>query len=150
MRAVIQRVATAEVRVGPEITGCIGTGLAILLGVAAGDGAEDVDWLADKIARLRIFADEDGRFARSLVDVGGESLVVSQFTLFASTRKGTRPGFSSAAAPDQAEPLYRAFVERLRECSGRPVATGRFGAAMQVSVTNDGPVTIVIDSRRRE
>jgi len=150
MRAVVQRVREAAVRVEGETVGAIGPGLLVLLGVARADDHAQVVWLADKIARLRIFADADGRFARSLLDTGGEGLVISQFTLFASTRKGTRPGFSAAAPPEQAVPLYEAFVARLSEQLTRDVATGRFGAAMQVSSVNDGPVTISIDSLARE
>lgn len=154
MRAVVQRVQSAAVRVGDETVGSIGPGLLVLLGVAADDDAGDVTWLADKIARLRVFSDQDGRFAHSLIDVGGEALVVSQFTLFASTRKGTRkgtrPGFSAAAPPALAIPLYTSFCEHLAGVIERPLATGRFGAAMAVALVNDGPVTIPIDTQNRE
>lgn len=122
----------------------------ILLGVAEGDNEEDVSWLAGKIARMRIFADETQAMNRSVVEAGGEALVVSQFTLQASTRKGNRPSFIAAARPETAEPLYESFAERLSQEIGKPVSTGRFGADMQVSLVNDGPVTIVIDSRLRE
>lgn len=122
----------------------------ILLGVAEGDNEEDVSWLAGKIARMRIFADETQVMNRSVVEAGGEALVVSQFTLQASTRKGNRPSFIAAARPETAEPLYESFAERLSQEIGKPVSTGRFGADMQVSLVNDGPVTIVIDSRLRE
>lgn len=128
----------------------IGPGLLVLLGVATGDSEEDVQWLATKIARMRIFADEAQAMNRSVVEAGGEALVVSQFTLQASTKKGNRPSFIAAARPETAVPLYESFVERLSLEIGRPVPTGRFGADMQVSLVNDGPVTIVIDSKFRE
>ncbi len=144
MRAVCQRVSEARVRVGGEVVGEIGAGLCVLLGVARGDGEGDAERLAAKVARLRIFADEEGRFDRSLVDVGGSALVVSQFTLLADTTKGNRPSFSGAAPPEEAEPLYERFCEGLREL-GVPVQRGVFGAAMQVELVNDGPVTIVVD-----
>lgn len=150
MRAVIQRVTRAAVRVGDEVVGAIDHGLLVLLGVAPDDGDEDVRWLAEKVARLRIFADDEGRFARSVVDIGGRCLVVSQFTLFASTRKGTRPGFSAAAPPEVAIPHYEAFCAALAASTGAPVATGRFGAAMAVESVNDGPVTLVVDTANRE
>ncbi len=150
MRALIQRVADASVTVDGTPIARIGAGLLILLGVTGGDTVDDATRLAAKIARLRIFADEAQAMNRSLLDTGGEALVVSQFTLYASTRKGNRPSFVAAARPEEAEPLYRFFVERLREELGRPVATGRFGADMQVALTNDGPVTIAIDTRAWE
>ncbi len=139
MKAVIQRVSRAAVTPG----GSIGPGLCILLGVAAGDTAADADALAAKIARLRIFAGEDGRFDRSLLDTGGAALVVSQFTLLADTRKGNRPSFADAARPEEAEPLYEGFVTALRD-AGVAVETGVFGARMEVELVNDGPVTIVL------
>jgi D-tyrosyl-tRNA(Tyr) deacylase len=144
MRAVCQRVSEARVRVGGEVVGEIGAGLCILLGVARGDGEGDAERLAAKIARLRVFPDEDSRFDRSLVDVAGSALVVSQFTLLADTAKGNRPSFSDAAPPEEAEPLYERFCEGLREL-GLPVQQGVFGAAMRVELVNDGPVTIVVD-----
>jgi D-tyrosyl-tRNA(Tyr) deacylase len=140
MRAVVQRVSRARSTPG----GSIGPGLCILLGVAAGDSAADADRLAAKIAKLRIFGDEDGRFDRSLLDTGGAALVVSQFTLLADTAKGNRPSFSGAARPEGAEPLYERFAATLREL-GVPVETGVFGARMAVDLVNDGPVTIVLD-----
>jgi D-tyrosyl-tRNA(Tyr) deacylase len=147
LRAVVQRVRQAAVAVDGEVVSEIGAGLAVLLGVAAGDTAADAERLAGKIARLRIFENDDGRFDRSLLDVSGDALVVSQFTLVADTRltKGTRPDFSKAARPEVAEPLYERFGEALREL-GVPVQTGVFGARMQVSLLNDGPVTIVLDT----
>ncbi|MDA3960155.1 MAG: D-aminoacyl-tRNA deacylase [Planctomycetota bacterium] len=150
MRAVIQRVSSASVTVEGAVTGAIEQGLLILLGVGRGDDEDDLVWLSEKIADLRIFADDDGRFARSVIDVNGGCLVVSQFTLFASTRKGTRPGFSHAAEPERAEALYKAFCAHLTHATGRAVATGLFGAHMAVALVNDGPVTISIDTRNRE
>ncbi|MCC8062506.1 MAG: D-tyrosyl-tRNA(Tyr) deacylase [Rikenellaceae bacterium] len=150
MRAVVQRVGRAAVAVGGEEISRIGPGLLILLGVAEGDTQEDVLWLAGKIARMRIFADRAQAMNRSVVEAGGDTLVVSQFTLQASTKKGNRPSFIAAARPETAIPLYESFVEQLSLETGRPVQTGRFGADMQVSLVNDGPVTIVIDSRLRE
>ena len=143
MRAVVQRVSEARVRVDGEVVGEIGQGLCVLLGVSRDDGEGEAARLADKVAKLRIFENEDGRFDRSLLDVGGEVLVVSQFTLIADTGKGNRPSFSRAAAPDEAEQLYESFCAALREAGVR-VATGRFGARMAVELVNDGPVTIVL------
>lgn len=150
MRVVLQRVSQARVTVAGEITGEIGRGLLVLLGVGPQDTADDAQWLAGKIVSLRIFEDDEGRMNRSVAEAGGGILVVSQFTLFASTRKGTRPSFNDAARPDLAIPLYEAFNRFTGLALGRPVATGRFGAAMEVALVNDGPVTIVIDSRTRE
>jgi D-tyrosyl-tRNA(Tyr) deacylase len=141
VRAVVQRVARARVTPGGEI----GHGLCILLGVAQGDGAEKAERLAVKIARLRIFPDDEGRFDRSVLDVGGAALVVSQFTLIADTAKGNRPSFAAAAPSEQAEPLYVRFCAELR-AQGVPVETGVFGAKMEVELVNDGPVTIVLDA----
>lgn len=150
MRAVVQRVARASVAIDGQTVAQIEQGLLVLLGVTDGDTSEDVAWLAGKIARLRIFADEAQAMNRSLTEVGGQALVVSQFTLYASTRRGNRPSFIAAARPETAVPLYEAFVEALRQETGREVPTGVFGADMQVSLVNDGPVTILIDSRIRE
>jgi D-tyrosyl-tRNA(Tyr) deacylase len=150
MRAVIQRVTRASVTVAGEVTGEINLGLLVLLGVGQGDTEADARWLADKIVALRIFEDADGRMNRSVVDVAGGLLVVSQFTLFASTRKGTRPSFNDAAKPDLAIPLYEAFNRFAGAALGRPVATGRFAALMDVALVNSGPVTIVIDTKTRE
>ena len=144
MRVVVQRVQRASVVVGDETVSDIGPGLVVLIGVAASDSSSECDRLAGKVARLRIFEDDDGRLDRSLVDVAGEAMVVSQFTLVADTRTGTRPSFADAAAPDLAEPLYERFCEALREL-GVPVQTGVFGARMEVSLVNDGPVTVVLD-----
>jgi D-tyrosyl-tRNA(Tyr) deacylase len=158
VRAVVQRVSSARVTVAGETTGEIGAGLLVLLGVAQGDTESDSAWLAQKIAALRIFEDDAGKMNRSLVDIVAEvadpgrptALVVSQFTLLASVAKGTRPSFNAAAAPALAIPLYEKFVARLSSALGRPVATGRFGAMMDVALVNAGPVTLVIDSRVRE
>ena len=140
MRAVVQRVARASVRPG----GSIGAGLCVLLGISDGDDEATAERLAGKITRLRIFADEEGRFDRSLLDTGGSALVVSQFTLIADTAKGNRPSFAAAARPEAAKPLYERFCAALREL-GVEVATGVFGAKMQVELVNDGPITIVLD-----
>ena len=149
MRAVLQRVRSARVLVDGEVVGAIGRGVLVYVGVAEGDTTAEAEWLADKIAVLRIFASEERPIDRSLLDVGGAALVVSQFTLLADTRRGRRPSFTGAAPPEAAEPLVDAVVEALR-ASGVEVATGRFGAMMQVESTNDGPVTIVLDSADRE
>jgi D-tyrosyl-tRNA(Tyr) deacylase len=143
MKAVVQRVSEARGRVRGEVVGEIGAGLCVLLGVARGDGPEQAERLAGKVARLRVFEDEAGRFDRSLLDVGGEALVISQFTLLADTAKGNRPSFTEAAPPEEAEPLYERFCEELGRL-GVPVASGVFGARMEIELTNDGPVTIVL------
>ena len=145
MRAVLQRVRRAKVTVEGDTTGEIGTGWLVLLGVAPEDTQKQVEWLADKVANLRAFADDAGKMNRSVLDVGGSVLAVSQFTLYADCRKGRRPSFIGAALPAVAEPLYDAFVIALKAL-GVPVATGRFAADMQVELVNDGPVTIVLDS----
>jgi D-tyrosyl-tRNA(Tyr) deacylase len=143
MKAVVQRVTVARVRVRDELVGEIGRGLCVLLGVAREDGAAEARRLAEKVARLRIFEEDEGRFDRSLLDAGGEALVVSQFTLLADAGKGNRPSFTAAAPPEQAEPLYETFCDALRE-QGVRVETGVFGARMAVELVNDGPVTIVL------
>lgn len=145
MRAVIQRAAEGRVLVGAEVVGAIGPGLVVLLGVARGDGEEEADWVAGKIARLRIFEDGDGKMNLSVADVGGEVLLVSQFTLLADCRKGRRPSFVDAAEPSEGERLYEAVAGALTS-EGLTVRTGRFGARMSVLIENDGPVTIVLDS----
>jgi D-tyrosyl-tRNA(Tyr) deacylase len=150
MRAVIQRVSEARVTVDSAIVGEIGAGLLVLLGVAPADTDADAQWLAEKICALRIFEDADGKMNRSVVEVSGDVLVVSQFTLFASTRKGTRPSFNDAAKPDVAIPLYEAFNRFAGVALGRPVASGRFGALMHIALVNHGPVTLVIDTKVRE
>ena len=150
MRVVVQRVAAARVEVDGQRSGSIGAGLLVLAGFEARDTDADLGWMAAKLARLRIFADAEGVMNRSVVDADGEVLAVSQFTLFASTRKGNRPSWSRAAPPEVAQPLFERFVERLEAALGRRVATGVFGADMQVHLVNDGPVTIGIDSRQPE
>jgi D-tyrosyl-tRNA(Tyr) deacylase len=150
MRVVLQRVSSACVTVGGRTTGRIDRGLLVLVGIEAADTEADGAWLADKLVRLRIFADEAGQMNRSVADIGGGILAVSQFTLHASTAKGTRPSFNAAARPEHARPLYDRFVAQLSSALGRPVATGEFGALMQVELVNDGPVTLVIDSKARE
>ena len=150
MRTVIQRVREASVSIGGQVKASIGPGLLILLGIEEADGPADSEWLCRKIAQLRIFSDEQGLMNRSVQDIGGELLVVSQFTLHASTKKGNRPSYIRAARPETAIPQYEAFVAQLQEISGRPVYTGEFGADMQVSLLNDGPVTIVMDTQAKE
>lgn len=146
MRAVIQRVASASVAVDDTTVARIGRGVLVLVGVARGDTEHEASSLARKIADLRIFPDDDGRFDRSLLDISGAALVVSQFTLLADVRRGRRPSFADAAPPEVAEPLVEAFARALRDVGVGQVETGRFGAAMQVALVNDGPVTIVVDT----
>lgn len=146
MRAVIQRVKSSSVTVGDEIVGKIDSGLLVLLGVAEPDQSADADFLAKKIVNLRIFEDEQGKMNRSLIDIGGEMLVVSQFTLLGDCRKGRRPSFIDAAGPDKANELYEYFVAQVRK-TGVHVATGRFGAMMEVALINDGPVTLILESK---
>ena len=145
MRVVLQRVAEASVEIDGEVVGSIGPGLVVLAGFTTGDGRDTVRWMADKIANLRIFADARGRMNRSVLDTGGEVLVVSQFTLYGDARKGRRPSFVKAARPEAAVPLYEALVEELERVVPRPVQTGRFGAEMKVSLVNDGPVTLMME-----
>ena len=147
MRAVIQRVSSCTVTVGEEITGQIGTGLLVLLGIRAGDSAKDANYLAEKVANLRIFADGNDKMNLSVKDIAGEVLVVSQFTLLGDCRKGRRPSYNDAAPPKVAEHLYEYFVNSLKE-QGLPAATGRFQAMMAVKLVNDGPVTILLDSEK--
>jgi len=150
MRAVVQRVLEASVQIENQVVSTIGPGLLILLGVQEGDENEDVTWLSSKIARMRIFADAEEKMNQSVIDSGGEILVVSQFTLHASTKKGNRPSFLRAAAPADSEPLYEQFCSEIGRELGKPSGRGVFGADMRVSLINDGPVTILIDSRARE
>lgn len=150
MRAVIQRVKQASVTVKGEIVGKIDKGFLILLGIESEDSEEDIAWLSKKIAQLRIFSDHQGAMNQSLIDVNGEVLVVSQFTLHASTKKGNRPSFMRAARPEIAIPLYQKFIHQLEQDSLRKIATGEFGAMMDITLINDGPVTILIDSKNRE
>ncbi len=150
MRVVIQRVSSASVTVEGRTVGAIERGLLVFVGIESADAPADGEWLAQKIAKLRIFPGETGQMDRSAVDIGGSILLISQFTLHASTRKGTRPSFNAAARPEHAQPLYEEFVRQLSAALGRPVATGEFGAMMQVALVNDGPVTLVLDSKQRE
>ena len=147
MRALVQRVREAGVTVDGHTTGTIGAGLLVLVGITGDDGAEDRDWLVRKLVQLRIFDDDDGVMNRAIVDTGGDILAVSQFTLYASTRKGNRPSYTAAARPEVAEPAFATFVASLTVALGKPVATGVFGAHMEVHLVNDGPVTIWLDSR---
>lgn len=150
MIAVIQRVSEATVKIDRQLKGSIDTGLLVLLGIEEADQDEDILWLSRKIVNLRIFADEAGVMNKSLLDSGGDVLLISQFTLHASTKKGNRPSYIKAAKPDIAIPLYEKFISQLRADIGKPIQTGEFGADMQVSLTNDGPVTIIIDTRDRK
>lgn len=150
MRVLIQRVSEASVTINKKVKSNIGVGLLVLLGIEDADGQEDIDWLTAKIAQLRIFDDENGVMNRSVLDVNGEVLVVSQFTLHASIKKGNRPSYIKAAKPNVAIPLYENFCEKLSRTINRTVATGTFGADMQVSLVNNGPVTIWMDSKNKE
>jgi D-tyrosyl-tRNA(Tyr) deacylase len=150
MRAVVQRVSSASVAISGEAKAGIGAGLVVLVAVEEADGSEDIEWLAGKIVRLRIFNDEQGLMNRSVQEVGGEILAVSQFTLFASTKKGNRPSYIRSAKPEVAIPLYEKFVARLAAEFSGSIHTGEFGANMKVALVNDGPVTIVIDTKARE
>lgn len=151
MRAVIQRVSEASVTIDGGVKGAIGRGFVVLLGIEDGDsGEEDSAWLVGKIARLRVFEDDDGHMNLSLADVAGEVLLISQFTLHASTKKGNRPSFLRAARPEVAVPLYEDFIARLEKEIGKEVVTGEFGADMKVALINDGPVTICMDTKNRE
>ena len=144
VRVVVQRVARASVTVDGREVGAVERGLVVLVGIASGDGDEAVAWMADKVAGLRVFPDDDGKMNRSLLEIGGGALVVSQFTLYGDATRGRRPSFIEAAPPEAAEPIYQRFVEALRG-RGVPVATGVFGATMAISLVNDGPVTLVIE-----
>ncbi len=146
MRALIQRVSSGSVKIDGKIVGKIGRGLVILLGITHGDTETDVKYLADKCVNLRIFCDEDDKMNRSLLDAGGEALIISQFTLYGDARRGCRPGFSEAARPEQARPLYKKFVQSVKG-SQIKVATGTFGASMLVDIKNNGPVTLMLESK---
>jgi D-tyrosyl-tRNA(Tyr) deacylase len=150
MRAVIQRVSEGRVTIGGHVRGAIGRGLVVLVAIEDTDTTEDIAWLSRKLARLRIFNDDEGVMNRSVLEAGGDALVISQFTLFASTKKGNRPSYTRSSKPEVAVPLYEQFLIQLSRDIGKPVQAGEFGADMQVSLTNDGPVTIIIDSRQRE
>lgn len=150
MRAVIQRVTEASCKVDHQVTGEIGSGLVVLLGIEDTDSLEDMEWLAAKIFNIRIFSDDNGLMNKGLADTGGDILLISQFTLFAATKKGNRPGFTRAAKPEKAIPLYEAMIGQLDILLQKPVQTGIFGADMKISLVNDGPVTILIDTKNRE
>lgn len=150
MRVVIQRVTQASVTIGGKVRSAIENGLLVLLGIEEADGQEDVAWLSAKIVNLRIFNDDAGVMNRSVLETGGNILLVSQFTLHASTKKGNRPSYIKAGKPDTAIPLYEQMIAQLEKDLGKPVHTGEFGADMQVALLNDGPVTIIIDSKNRE
>lgn len=150
MRAVIQRVTTASCSVDGQVTGTIDKGFLVLLGVADNDSPEDLEWLAQKIANMRVFGDENGLMNKALADTDGNILLISQFTLFASTKKGNRPGFTRAARPEKAIPMYEEMKKRLSTLIGKEVQCGVFGADMKISLLNDGPVTIIIDSQNKE
>ncbi|SEA86279.1 D-aminoacyl-tRNA deacylase [Pedobacter hartonius] len=150
MRAVIQRVTKASCRVDDQITGEIRDGLLVLLGIEDSDQQEDVEWLAAKIVNMRIFSDEQGLMNRSVTDIDGNILLISQFTLYAATKKGNRPGFTRAARPDKAIPLYESMIRQLSLLLNKAVQTGVFGADMKISLLNDGPVTILIDTKNKE
>lgn len=150
MRVVLQRVSKASVQINHEINAVMRTGLLILVGIENEDSEEDINWLCNKIVKMRIFNDDDDAMNLSLIDVDGDAIVVSQFTLHASTKKGNRPSFIKSAKPDVAVPLYEKFVEKLEKTLGKPVGTGKFGADMKVELINDGPVTIIVDSKQRE
>jgi D-tyrosyl-tRNA(Tyr) deacylase len=150
MKAVIQRVSEASVKIESIIKGQINTGLLVLLGIEEADNAEDIEWLCGKIGRLRIFGDKNGVMNLSVQERGGDILLISQFTLHASTKKGNRPSYIKAARPEVAIPLYGAFIKQMEKELGKPIQTGEFGADMKVSLVNDGPVTIIIDSKAKE
>ncbi|KQM66383.1 D-tyrosyl-tRNA(Tyr) deacylase [Pedobacter sp. Leaf216] len=150
MRAVLQRVTHASCTVNDQITGAIGTGFLVLLGIEDADTLEDLDWLAQKIIGMRVFGDENGLMNKALADVGGDILLISQFTLFAATKKGNRPGFIRAAKPDVAIPLYEKMIAKLSDLLGKQIKTGVFGADMKIALLNDGPVTIIIDTKNKE
>lgn len=150
MRIVIQRVAEASVTIEQQVKGQIGGGLLLLAGFCPDDTPEDLQWLAKKVVQMRIFGDEEGKMNRSLLDTGGDILLISQFTLYASTRKGNRPSYIGAAGPAVAIPLYEQFIQLLQNELGKTIQTGEFGADMKVALVNDGPVTIVVDSKTKE
>lgn len=150
MRAIIQRVSEAGCVADGVVTGAIGPGFLVLLGIEDADTDDDLEWLAGKIVNMRIFGDEQGQMNKALADVDGNILLISQFTLFASTKKGNRPGFTRAARPEKAIPLYEAMIKRLYLLLGKEIQTGIFGADMKISLVNDGPVTIMMDTRNRE
>jgi D-tyrosyl-tRNA(Tyr) deacylase len=149
MRIVIQRVKHAKVEIEPDYKASIGRGLLILLGIEDADHKEDLEWLVRKVSQMRLFSDEEGKMNLSLLDTGYDAMVISQFTLHASTKKGNRPSFIKAAKPDFAEPMYEQFIHTLSQSLHKPIASGQFGADMQVTLQNDGPVTIFLDSKEK-
>lgn len=150
MKAVLQRVSRASVTIDKKETRSINTGLMILLGISPEDSQEDISWLSGKISNMRIFTDTEGKMNLSVLDISGELLIISQFTLFASTKKGNRPSFSLSAPPEKAIPLYETFISEIRNKTKLTVQTGEFGASMEVDICNEGPVTIIIDSKNRD
>ena len=150
MRAVLQRVTEASCKVDGEVTGQIGAGFLVMLGIEDADTIDDINWLANKIAGMRVFGDENGLMNKALADVDGDILLISQFTLFAQTKKGNRPSFIRAAKPDKAIPMYEQMIKTLETITGRKIAAGIFGADMKISLLNDGPVTIVMDTKDKE
>lgn len=150
MRTVIQRVTHASVAIDGAVKGSIGAGLLVLLGIEDSDTQEDIEWLCGKIVRLRVFNDDDGVMNRSVLEAGGDILLISQFTLFAQTKKGNRPSYIRASKPDIAVPLYEKFIDQMQRDMQKPIATGTFGADMKVELLNDGPVTIIIDTKNKE
>jgi D-tyrosyl-tRNA(Tyr) deacylase len=150
MRAVIQKVSAASITINRLTSKGIGPGLVVLIGIEESDGPSDIEWLSGKISRLRIFNDAEGIMNLSVNDVNSEVMIVSQFTLYASTRKGNRPSYIKAASPETAIPLYQSFIQNLQKKLGKTIVTGEFGAYMKVNLTNDGPVTIIIDTKNRE
>ena len=150
MRAVLQRVTQASCTVDGKVTGEIKNGFLVLLGIEDADTDDDQQWLAQKITTMRVFGDENGLMNKSLADMGGNILLISQFTLFASTKKGNRPGFTRAARPDKASPMYEQMIKTLQELTGKKVEAGIFGADMKISLLNDGPVTIIMDTKNKE
>ncbi|MBK7094929.1 MAG: D-tyrosyl-tRNA(Tyr) deacylase [Saprospiraceae bacterium] len=150
MRALIQRCKKVELTINSSVFSSINEGLLILLGIGYNDNEKDIEWLSGKISRLRIFNDDEGKMNLSVQDISGEIMVVSQFTLYASTKKGNRPSYIESAPPETAIPLYESFIKKIKEDSGVKITTGEFGADMKISLVNDGPVTIIIDSKARE
>ena len=150
MRAVIQRVSQASCAVDGNITGQIAAGFLVLLGIEDADTDDDLQWLAQKIVAMRVFGDENGLMNKALADINGDILLISQFTLFANTKKGNRPGFTRAARPDKAIPMYEKMIKTLEELTGKKIATGIFGADMKISLLNDGPVTIIMDAKDKD
>ncbi len=150
MRVVVQRVSQASVTINGKVKSTIGTGLLIFVGIMNDDGLEDIDWLSRKIPQIRIFPDNDGLMNQSVVDINGEILLISQFTLYGNLNKGSRPSFNRSAPPDIAVPLYEAFIQALSDTCGKSVATGEFGAMMKIDALHDGPVTLIIDSKEKK